>query len=106
MEVNGAKGKDRLILYEGEVESNIKDKRKLQAYIERLLGFGPEVFISAIMFPQKGKRFIEEPGPKKKEILEMAFNLTWISEVAEVLKAHRKSLGTDQGILTSIIAAD
>lgn len=80
--VEGASGKNRLIF-----KSNIKSKdtekkkRNIQKDIIEAIGFSPELFKTAVLFGQKLPRFIGTKSSDKKEILEEAFNIDYISEV-------------------------
>ena len=90
------KGKDgpkgsKLILYINEVPSDIRDKKPLQAEINRLLGYSHGLFMNTVLFGQKLKRLIDDTGPNKKKVFEEAFEAHFISEGKARADADLKS---------------
>ena len=80
-----------------------KGKRDQQIKLEELLGFSAELFKNAIIFGQKLKRIIEETGPKKKQIFEEAFNVTYIQEALDIVKVDLiKNKSSHTGLVNNI----
>lgn len=113
-EVNGRKAGDELIIMRDGQEIPFEDKRAAQAYIYKLLGCSYEVFVHSIVFGQKMKRFIEEPGPGKKKVFDEIFDTLWIDvarkelqtrladDVVEPLKTAQSKHSADQAELSFI----
>ena len=81
--VLGSKGGNRLILVVNGEVSPLRDKKLIQAEINRIVGSSPDLFKNSILFGQKLKRLIEEDGPLKKKIFEEAFDTLFIPEAKE-----------------------
>lgn len=78
--VEGSKGGNRLILLENGLPSKIRDKKPIQAEINRIIGYSEDLFLNTVMFGQGMKRIIEESGPNKKKVFEEAFESGFIKE--------------------------
>ena len=89
--VNGAKGKNRLVLSIDGVESNTKEKRDLQVELEGVLGYSEDLFKNSIIFGQKLKRLIAETGPNKKKVFDEAFEVVYISKARELAETDYKA---------------
>ena len=81
-EVNGAKGKDRLIYEIDAVEVQEKSKGEIQALIVADLGMSYSLFMNSVLFGQGMKRLIQESSSDKKELFEEIFELEYISKEA------------------------
>lgn len=94
--IEGAKGNSRLLLYKGGVyDESLRDKPDVQAKVIEILGYSSELFKVAVLFGQKLTRFIGESGPKKKELMEEAFEKRFISEGRERAIKERKAIQED-----------
>lgn len=87
-EVNGAKGKDRLIYEIDAVEVSEKDKGKIQALINADLGMSYSLFMNSILFGQGMKRLIQESSSYKKDLFEEIFELEYISKARDIAKGY------------------
>lgn len=77
---DGAKGKDRLLLYKDTDIVNVKSKPQIQDEIVKAIGMSYNLFINSIMFGQGLKRLIQETNADKKKIFEEIFDLEFINE--------------------------
>lgn len=87
-EVNGAKGKDRLIYEIDAVEVSEKNKGEIQALINADLGMSYSLFINSILFGQGMKRLIQESSSYKKDLFEEIFELEYISKARDIAKGY------------------
>ena len=87
-EVNGAKGKDRLIYEIDAIEVSDKNKNDIQALIVADLGMSYDLFMNSIMFGQGMKRLIQESPSDKKDLFEEIFELGYISKAREIAKGY------------------
>lgn len=87
-EVNGAKGKDRLIYEIDAVEVSEKDKGEIQALINADLGMSYSLFMNSILFGQGMKRLIQESSSYKKDLFEEIFELEYISKARDIAKGY------------------
>ena len=87
-EVNGAKGKDRLIYEIDAVEVSEKNKGKIQALINDDLGMSYSLFMNSILFGQGMKRLIQESSSDKKDLFEEIFELEYISKARDIAKNY------------------
>lgn len=87
-EVNGAKGKDRLIYEIDAVEVSDKNKNDIQALIVADLGMSYDLFMNSIMFGQGMKRLIQESPSDKKDLFEEIFELGYISKARDIAKEY------------------
>lgn len=87
-EVNGAKGKDRLIYEVDAIEVSDKNKNDIQALIVADLGMSYDLFMNSIMFGQGMKRLIQESPSDKKDLFEEIFELGYISKAREIAKGY------------------
>ena len=87
-EVNGAKGKDRLIYEIDAVEVSEKDKGGIQALINADLGMSYSLFMNSILFGQGMKRLIQESSSYKKDLYEEIFELEYISKARDIAKGY------------------
>lgn len=87
-EVNGAKGKDRLIYEIDAVEVSEKDKGEIQALINADLGMSHSLFMNSILFGQGMKRLIQESSSYKKDLFEEIFELEYISKARDIAKGY------------------
>lgn len=87
-EVNGAKGKDRLIYEIDAVEVSEKNKGDIQALINADLGMSYSLFMNSILFGQGMKRLIQESSSDKKDLFEEIFELEYISKARDIAKGY------------------
>lgn len=87
-EVNGAKGKDRLIYEIDAVEVSEKSKGEIQALINADLGMSYSLFMNSILFGQGMKRLIQESSSDKKDLFEEIFELGYISKARDIAKGY------------------
>lgn len=87
-EVNGAKGKDRLIYEIDAVEVSEKNKGGIQALINADLGMSYSLFMNSILFGQGMKRLIQESSSDKKDLFEEIFELEYISKARDIAKGY------------------
>lgn len=87
-EVNGAKGKDRLIYEIDAVEVSEKNKGEIQALINADLGMSYSLFMNSILFGQGMKRLIQESSLYKKDLFEEIFELEYISKARDIAKGY------------------
>lgn len=87
-EVNGSKGKDRLIYEIDAIEVSDKNKNDIQALIVADLGMSYDLFMNSIMFGQGMKRLIQESPSDKKDLFEEIFELGYISNAREIAKGY------------------
>ena len=93
--VEGAKGGNRLILKKNGQLENHKGIRITQEAINKIIGYSPELLKNTLIFGQKLKRLIDESGTNKKEVLEEAFDMLFISDAQEKAKKIRDRLTKD-----------
>lgn len=87
-EVNGAKGKDRLIYEIDAVEVSEKNRGEIQALINADLGMSYSLFMNSILFGQGMKRLIQESSSDKKDLFEEIFELGYISKARDIAKGY------------------
>lgn len=87
-EVNGAKGKDRLIYEIDAVEVSKKNKGEIQALINADLGMSYSLFMNSILFGQGMKRLIQESSSYQKDLFEEIFELEYISKARDIAKGY------------------
>lgn len=87
-EVNGAKGKDRLIYEIDAVEVSEKNKGEIQALINADLGMSYSLFMNSILFGQGMKRLVQESSSYKKDLFEEIFELEYISKARDIAKGY------------------
>ena len=87
-EVNGAKGKDRLIYEIDAVEVSEKNKGEIQALINADLGMSYSLFMNSILFGQGMKRLIQESPSDQKDLFEEIFELEYISKARDIAKGY------------------
>lgn len=87
-EVNGAKGKDRLIYEIDAVEVSEKNKGEIQELINADLGMSYSLFMNSILFGQGMKRLIQESSSYKKDLFEEIFELEYISKARDIAKGY------------------
>lgn len=87
-EVNGAKGKDRLIYEIDAVEVSEKNRWEIQALINADLGMSYSLFMNSILFGQGMKRLIQESSSDQKDLFEEIFELEYISKARDIAKGY------------------
>lgn len=87
-DVNGAKGKDRLV-YEIEAEEvKPKNKNDIQSLIVSDLGMSYNLFMNSVMFGQGMKRLIQESSNDKRSLFEEMLDLDYISKARDITKGY------------------
>lgn len=89
---DGAKGNNRLILYEDGVPCLIKKKLELQERINQDLGLSYNLFMSSIMFGQGLQRLITESNSDKKKLFEEIFDLNFLNIAKGIVQDKREGL--------------
>lgn len=92
--VDGYAGKDRLILYENGEVSTLRDKKAIQARVTEIIGYSFDLFKNAILFGQGMERLIDQSSTDIKNILEEAFEATFIKrarEKGDLLKKEKEN---------------
>lgn len=80
-EIEGDKGKNRLLIYVGKkFKATLRDKKDGWKWVIDDLGWDFDLFKTSVVFGQKVKRILEEDGPKRNAILEKAFEVSYISQ--------------------------
>lgn len=92
---DGAKGKNRLLLYEDSIQVDTKGKVKIQDDIEKAIGLSYNLFMNSIMFGQGLKRLIQESNPDKKKIFEEVFDLTFINEARAIAQDKKADIQSE-----------
>lgn len=87
-EVNGAKGKDRLIYEIDAVEVSEKNRGEIQALINTDLGMSYSLFMNSILFGQGMKRLIQESSSDQKDLFEEIFELGYIPKARDIAKGY------------------
>lgn len=99
-DINGIKGGDNLFIFmNGKEETDFKNKAAQQKYIEDFLGISTNLFKHGIVFGQKMNRFIEETGPKQKEIFDEFCSTTFINLIREDAKEDLNQVSSNLGLL-------
>lgn len=93
LDVNGEKGKDRLILLtDDKMRADLRDKKDIQTEIENILGYSFNLFKNSILFGQSLTRIIKETGPNKKALFDEAFEVGFINEAKKNCDAEKAQL--------------
>lgn len=91
--VEGAKGKNRLIYYVDLVPQETKGVKETQKLIEENLGLSFKLFKNSIVFGQRIKRIIQESNTDKKELFEEAFRLGFLANARELANKYKREKG-------------
>lgn len=89
---DGAKGNNRLILFEEGNPLSIKGKVKIQEAIEHTLGLTYKLFMNSIMFGQGLTRLIQESNTDKKALFEEIFDLNFLNVARGIVKNDTNNL--------------
>lgn len=89
---DGIRGDNRLLLYINGKNRTQKTKKLTQDKINSIIGYSPDLFKNSIIFGQKLKRLIDEPGSNKKKILEEAFDILYINNAKSIADNEKKNL--------------
>jgi len=90
--VNGAKGKNRLILMKnGQEIAEAKSKGAAKELLIEILGFSYNLFKSALAMGQKVKGLVEEDNSSRVKIFEEAFNVAYINKARDIGKQKVKN---------------
>jgi DNA repair exonuclease SbcCD ATPase subunit len=98
--IEGIKGNSSIFYYVDAEMVDDKYKDSIQKRIEVDLGMSYSLFVNAIVFGQGLKRFIQETGPEKREILEEAFNIGYISEARQKATENLNNLNHKAAVIT------
>ena len=93
--VEGVAGKNRVFLYRNGKLDDGKGVRDVNATLVSLMGMSSDLFCASVLFGQKMKRLIEEEGPKKKQVLEEAFEVTFVNKAQDIAKKDRDKLNKE-----------
>jgi len=88
--VDGAKGNNRLIIKRDGDTLNYKKKAQAQEALFNILGYSADLLKNTVVFGQKLKRLIDESGTNKKDILEEAFEMTFIQQAQDKAKKKKQ----------------
>lgn len=92
-EVDGSKGEDGLFLFiNGKLYNKTNDKKETQIEVIKQLGMSFDLFKNSIMFGQKLKRIINEPGPIQSKVFEEAFEAQFINDAKIIAESERDIL--------------
>jgi DNA repair exonuclease SbcCD ATPase subunit len=96
----GVKGRNSLRLFRGLKKTEVKYKYKseLQKYIYQLLATSEELLKNTIVFGQKLKRFIEQNSADQKQLLEEAFEISYLRNAKEYLDKQINSLSIEENL--------
>lgn len=94
---DGAKGRDRLLIYKEGFLLDIKMKYSLQEELNKILGISYNLFINSVLFGQGLKRLVQESNADKRAIFEEIFNLNFLNTAKEIAKGRKDSMR--EGIL-------
>lgn len=92
---DGAKGKDRLLIYKDAEPLDIKGKAKLQEFLVTELGMTFKLFTNSIMFGEDVQRLITETSADKKKLFEEVFNLSFINIAKGIAMDQKRDLLTE-----------
>lgn len=91
----GYKGGDKLMLFfEGELVSELRDKKEIQKEILSLIGFSKKSFLNSILFGQRLTKLLESSKDDRSKVFEEFFELDWINDAKEkatILKNEKNS---------------
>lgn len=91
--VDGAKGKDRLLIIKDADIIDVKGKNQQQQKILNILGLSQNLFTNSIMFGQGLSRLIQESNSDKKKLFEEIFDLNYLNIAKGIaLEAKNKIL--------------
>lgn len=101
--IEGAKGKNRLIIYKNNILQVSDGKSESKEILSEIMGYSFDLFKNSIVFGQKLKRLVSETGPNKKKLLDEAFEVTYIAKALEVANVEYKSLLVSYNLINSSI---
>lgn len=94
---DGAKGRDRLLIYKDGDLLDVKMKFSAQEALNKILGISYKLFINSIVFGQGLKRLVQEDNSDKRSIFEEIFNLNFLNTAKDIAKGRKDSMR--EGIL-------
>lgn len=94
---DGAKGRDRLLIYKEGNLLELKGKFSIQEELNKILGMSYMLFTNSVLFGQGLKRLIQESNADKRAIFEEIFNLSFLNTAKEIAKGRKDSMR--EGIL-------
>lgn len=89
---DGAKGKDRLLIYRDAELLDIKGKTKIQEFLVDEIGMSYKLFTNSIMFGEDVQRIITESNADKKKLFEEVFNLNFLNVAQSIASKEYKDL--------------
>lgn len=105
--VFGSKGANRIILLKNGKENKTFKARLIQKEIDKILGYSYKLFKSSVIFGQRVTRFLDETPPDQKQILEEAFEISYINTALDLAKVELNKLEVEsKGIQLSVIKLD
>jgi DNA repair exonuclease SbcCD ATPase subunit len=102
----GYKGANRLVLLLGGKEVILRDKGDIKKAVLERVGMSFELFKNAILFGQNLNRLISESGSSKKEILEEAFELTYLARAKALAETRHKVVLAESNELYAKVESD
>lgn len=94
---DGAKGRDRLLIYKEGNLLDLKGKFSIQEELNKILGMSYMLFTNSVLFGQGLKRLVQESNADKRAIFEEIFNLSFLNTAKEIAKGRKDSMR--EGIL-------
>lgn len=95
--LDGAKGRDRLLIYKEGFPLEVKGKFSAQEELNKILGMSYNLFTNSILFGQGLKRLVQESNADKRAIFEEIFNLNFLNTAKDIAKGRKDSMR--EGIL-------
>lgn len=95
--LDGAKGRDRLMIYKEGFPLDIKGKFSIQEELNKILGMSYNLFTNSVLFGQGLKRLVQESNADKRAIFEEIFNLSFLNTAKDIAKGRKDSMR--EGIL-------
>lgn len=94
----GIKGDNHILITGGK---SIRDKVDIQKAIDKLVPLSFDLLKSSVIFGQKLKKLLEQPGVGRKDILEEIFEVFYIEKAKEVVKGVLESLDSQWASLSA-----
>lgn len=94
---DGAKGRDRLLVYCDGNLLDLKGKFSIQEELNKILGMSYMLFTNSVLFGQGLKRLVQESNADKRAIFEEIFNLSFLNTARDIAKGRKDSMR--EGIL-------
>lgn len=89
---DGAKGNNRLLVYQEGQLIDVKGKNPTQEFINKSLEMSYGLFMSSCVFGQGLKRLIQETNSDKKKIFEEIFDVSFINKAREIANEDKQGI--------------